>query len=184
VVLITAAVPVAPSAAAEEPKGTIPSAEAWKIGWPAIHGPNGNFTAPRAGLRLVDDLSKARKVWESEYSDIGVGKCGRRPLSVVRELGDPTIHEGGFSSPIVAEGTVFVAHYRPSGDVRFETTGFRLTPFAEATRTVLADDLVVAIDAETGKTRWVAAQKGQGLNIQMGKRGGWGPTPVYHGGRV
>ena len=38
---------------------TISEEEAWKLGWPAMQGPYGNYRVPQTGVKLVDDLSKA-----------------------------------------------------------------------------------------------------------------------------
>ena len=53
---------------------TIAEEEAWKLGWPTMQGPHGNYQAPQTGAKLVDDLSKARLVWESETRDFGRAK--------------------------------------------------------------------------------------------------------------
>jgi len=46
-----------------------------------------------------------------------------------------------------------------------------------------AEDLVFALDAETGELVWEAAEPG-GLNLYAGKRDIWGPSPAYADGRV
>ena len=38
---------------------TISPKEAWKLGWPTMQGPYGNYRVPQTGVKLVDDLSKA-----------------------------------------------------------------------------------------------------------------------------
>jgi hypothetical protein len=53
---------------------TISEEEAWKLGWPVMQGPYGNFRVPQTGATLVDDLSKARLVWESDTRDFGRAK--------------------------------------------------------------------------------------------------------------
>ena len=40
-------------------KETITEEEAWKLGWPTMQGPYGNYRVPQTGVKLVDDLSKA-----------------------------------------------------------------------------------------------------------------------------
>ncbi len=172
------------AAAFGDKAGTLTEAQAQKIGWPMLTGPRGNFQTTQCGIELVSDPAQIRLIWTSAYDDIGFGKAGRRPMGKVRSLGDASAHQGGFASPIVADGTVYVSHFRPGGDVRFKDASFRLKGLDPKVLTVAADDVVVAIDAATGKTRWVAAQEGKGLSVLMGKRGGWGPTPVYHDGRV
>ncbi|HEY7157776.1 MAG TPA: PQQ-binding-like beta-propeller repeat protein [Gemmataceae bacterium] len=49
---------------------------------------------------------------------------------------------------------------------------------------IAADDVVLAIDAATGKTKWKAVFADKGANNPPSKRGGWAVTPVYHDGTV
>ena len=39
---------------------TISPKEAWKLGWPTMQGPYGNYRVPQTGVKLVDDLTKAQ----------------------------------------------------------------------------------------------------------------------------
>ena len=48
---------------------TVSEEEAWKLGWPTMQNPYGNYRVPQARVKLVEDLSKARLVWESETMD-------------------------------------------------------------------------------------------------------------------
>ena len=74
----------------------------------------------------------------------------------------------GYASPIVADGMVYVIHYQPSGKVMAEGLPKRFTESLPAeSLTIEADDVIVAIDAETGKTRWVSSQGGKGMNYFM-----------------
>ena len=55
------------------PTEIISEVEAWKLGWPAMQGPYGNYQAPQTGAKLIDDLPQARLVWESDTRDFGQG---------------------------------------------------------------------------------------------------------------
>ncbi|MEO1836490.1 MAG: hypothetical protein ABGZ49_13465 [Akkermansiaceae bacterium] len=48
--------------------------EAVRIGGPTMQGPYGNFRVSQTGATLVDDLSKARLVGESEEKNFGQAK--------------------------------------------------------------------------------------------------------------
>ncbi len=164
------------------------SAHAARAAWPMFNGPCGNFVPLRFDVQLVDDLADARLLWVSEEEDIGIAKGPYGPQRIVAEGASP--HPGGRSSPIVAEGTVYVAFFRPVGPPyspeSLRTVGTR----AEAPETwwdiwaIDAHDVVVAIDAETGRTKWKAIEQRKGVRTPGLKRGGWGVSPVYHDGRV
>ena len=53
---------------------SISEKEAWKLGWPTMQGPYGNYQVPQTGTKLVDDLSEAKLLWESETRDFGRAK--------------------------------------------------------------------------------------------------------------
>lgn len=164
------------------------SAEAGRPAWPMFNGPFGNFVPRDYGVDLVDDLGEARLLWVSEESDIGVAKG---PYGVERILAaGASPHPGGRSSPIVADGTVFVAYYRPVGPP-YATDAIRiLGRKAERPESwadiwgIEAHDVVVAIDAATGRTKWKAVEQRAGVRIPSLKRGDWGVSPAYHDGKV
>lgn len=166
--------------ASEPAPPTVTEAEAWSLGWPAMHGPYGNFLTARTGVALVEDLKDVRVVWESEDRDFGRGKCSTgMAAKVAREptescgLGS-TSHGGSWAGPIVAEGKIFGSSFRPGGK-EFAVAGGRIAPEA--------DDLLIALDALTGKPVWKAVEPG-GLICGMDKRLGWQVGPVYAEGRV
>jgi len=130
--------------------GTALAVEAWAAEVPSItkardypcwRGPNGNGSAPDPGFKLVDDMSKAKLLWTSE-EEIASDCKGR--------------WAGGFSSPVVADGRVFLFYYRPHGRRTFEyndedkETGGSRNPTSEWH----ADDVVHCFNAQTGKTLW------------------------------
>lgn len=162
---------------------TYPEAEAWPIGWPSVHGPFGNFLPLRTGVKIADDLCQARLQWQSEGCDFGLAKTGSKTFGsaadITARLGpEARAHPGSWAGVIVAEGKVFGSSFRPCGEVftapvKGESARFRLD----------AEDLVIALDAQTGKLVWKAVEPG-GLVLSGGKRGGFQVTPVYYQGKV
>jgi RNA polymerase sigma factor (sigma-70 family) len=188
----TASIPQAAGGSASPVVTLVSPAESVRVGWPMHYGPGGNAVALRSGAKLVDDLSDVRLLWESEDKDFGRGKIGASP----RALGDdPAGHAGSVAGPIVADGKVFFASFRPSGDVFavnedpgdgalekwFQKNG---RPYPKDRFLIAADDVVVAADFDTGKTLWKAVEEGQGLSRPALKRGGYGVAPAYHQGKV
>jgi len=164
--------------------GSVTAQQAWKLGWPSMHGPFGNFIAPRTGVELVDDLSDARLLWES--ADKGFGRAKhttgsfKRKGKVAALLGpDAVAAPGGWAGPIIAEGKLFATTFRPAGKIYDIRTLFKTVEKG----CLEADDMLIALDAKTGKTIWKAAESG-GFVWGVGKRGGFQVAPVYNNGRV
>ena len=79
----------------------------------------------------------------------------------------------------MAEGKLFVSSFRPAGKL-YEVQSL----YGSSAKAHLeADDLLIAIDARTGKTVWKAAEPG-GFVWGVGKRNGFQVAPVYHDGVV
>lgn len=164
-----------------------------QLGWPQANGPFGNFVPARYGCELVDDLAKARLLWASETKDIGFAKG--TASGYVAELVRKPSHPGSCSGPIVADGKVFASSFRPAGGTWAENLPHlkhdkndkwkKQNPNKlKRNLSIEADDLLVAIDQQTGKTLWKAVEEKKGLNLYMGKREGFGVGPAYHAGRV
>jgi outer membrane protein assembly factor BamB len=151
--------------------------------WPSMRGPDGSGSA-NSGHTLLSDPGKVKLLWKSEEQDIPGGyfwpiKHGAQGIS------------GGFCGPVVAEGVVVLAYYRPSGEV-FDAEGVKKSiemgldkprSWLERRWSVNADDIVIGIDAETGKTRWKRCFEERGLNHSYEMAG---PllTPCIADGRV
>lgn len=152
--------------------------------WPSYLGPCGNFSE-RSGAKLLADMTKARLLWTSEETGIGFGKAhtGAGKSGVGKDfLGLPP---GGEASPIVAGGLVVQAYFAPRGEVWDAATEKRMgAAFERHVWLVAADDVVIGIDAATGKTRWKQVFDDKGINTGAGKRGGWAVTPCAADGRV
>ncbi|MFW6065950.1 MAG: PQQ-binding-like beta-propeller repeat protein, partial [Planctomycetota bacterium] len=149
-----------------------------------------NRATPPLGLELVDDLSRAQKVFETKDAHAGVGKALYGSQRRQGEEIGVDVLPGGTSSMIIADDTIFIAYYRPSGDVRIPgpKTTFRTVGNREGWNpniwSIAADDCLVAIDATTGKKKWVACNEGKGVNRVSIKRNDWGSSPVYSDGLV
>jgi outer membrane protein assembly factor BamB len=168
------------SAVAEHRDGSrpLPAAEAMHLGWPQLAGPLGDFSSVEIDVPLVDDLSQARKLWESDFRDLGRAKGNSGAYRRAEQFTAAEIarfnHPGSWAGPIVAEGLVFCSSWRPVGEWR-QVEGLEVRRDAE--------DIVIALDAETGKTRWLAREPG-GMLLGGGKRQGHQVSPVYHAGVV
>jgi outer membrane protein assembly factor BamB len=165
--------------------------------WPQANGPFGNFTPQSDGVSLLDDAARAKQVWLSEDHDLGYAKGS--VSGYLQNLARWPGHPGSSSGPIVAEGKLVVTTFRPSGEpwaknlpqYKSHDNQKAKKPFTEEERArlhrnlrILADDLTVAIDLDTGKTVWKAIEAGKGLNRYMGKRQGFCVSPAYSAGMV
>jgi outer membrane protein assembly factor BamB len=149
--------------------------------WPTLRGPHGSGSAD-SGLELLDDPAGAKLLWKSEEQDIPGGYAQK-----IEGI------SGGYCGPVVGEGAVVVAYYIPNGEVYDEKLVAEAVEKAkeaakprswwERRYSINADDIVLCIDAETGKTRWKRRFAEKGLNHSKYPAG---PllTPCIADGRV
>jgi outer membrane protein assembly factor BamB len=169
-----------------------------KADWPCWSGPTTSMEAAPCGIKLGDDFGKdARLVWRSEeLTPQGPGNT----LDYNRlALGHRT--NGGGSSLIVAEGKVIINYYQPAGteymkDYEGKSVDWldelaaKANPPIKVTRwmkekyLVKADDVVVCMDAVTGKTLWKNVFAEKSMNQPSHKGGAVNNTPCAGGGRV
>jgi len=153
--------------------------------WPSYLGGNNAFSET-SGVRLIDDMTKVRLLWELEDKTMGFGKAVSSAGSGGYAAGTGLAY-GGEASLIVADGTVVLFHTTPSGPTTWaegpQRMGEKFVEF-ESFWKVSADETVVAIDALTGKVRWRKTFADKGLNTVPGKRGGFAVTPCAAEGRV
>ena len=125
--------------------------------WPAYYGPNGTY-ADLTKVPILDDLSRAELVWTSEHADLGFGKTtsGGAP---------PYSHHSGSSDLIVYRGLVIQSYFNPKNNV-------------------VADDILLALDAATGQTKWKQVYADEGYNRAAGKHVQYAPTPAAYDGNV
>jgi outer membrane protein assembly factor BamB len=166
--------------------------------WANYYGPTGTFHQTAGAARLVDDLSKARPVWKSEAWILT--SYGNASDMRYADRGGYVAPGGGSSSPVVAGGVVYHYHYRPSPAAPFSHNTFAGKSIderrAEAGKLfardierqwyldlfrTAADDVVVAMDAATGKTLWTATFPQRSPNVQTHKMRWLFPVPLVDG---
>jgi outer membrane protein assembly factor BamB len=185
-----------------KPEKEIQAANAFTKGkdWDCYHGSLSSFAAAPCGLTLATDPKDFRLVWKSEeIMPNGQGNgCHYLPgMLMCRTIG------GGASPVVSADGKVYVNYIQPSGTVsgienRFSKSAnarVDLEKLAAEWKTEVgpgvrekfllhADDVIVCMDAVTGKTLWktVFAEKGR---FQQGhKIGPVNNTPCVGDGKV
>ena len=144
--------------------------------WSSFAG-NGTFTPPVEGIPMMTTPSEARVAWRLAHP-MGIQKSN--------DAKDGEYY-GGTACAIVADGIVFTSYIRPSGNILNEKRTNRYYPLDRQPRTLRqidADDVTVAVDAETGKLLWQAEEKGAALNFLFGKRGHYGISPAFGNGNV
>ena len=128
--------------------------------WPGYNGPDGTY-ADQSKVPLLDDLSQAKLVWTSEHADLGFGKA----TSGGGHRYGPKAKPSGSCDLVVSGGLVIAGYFNPKNNV-------------------VADDIVLAVDAATGKTKWKQVYAGQGYNRTARKHVQYAPTPTTADGKV
>lgn len=179
--LTRATIPVAAGAA----KATeAPYAKRWaEMGWPNWRGPYSNGSAAPCGEELVESSADAVLLWQSEATNL--------PTSFWTAPG--WVEVSGFSDVAIANGRVYMFYYRRAGGIIDRDRYARLTAEAhlETDRerrywsSLDADDIVICMDAENGRTLWRTVRARRGLNYHD-RGGGHGPqcTPCVGNGKV
>ena len=177
-----------------------------KAQWPNFAGPMGTLQASPGGPALVDDLARSRPLWRSETQvPVSYGNAADDRYAT-RAAGCRS--GGGSSSPVYADGVVYVAFYVPNRSVdtdwskayesrRIKYSGEGFKKLIEEmkwndveVRAVedhwrpLADEVVVAMDARTGKTLWRTTWPLRAYNLQTHKHRGTFGVPLVAGGKV
>ena len=155
-----------------------------KSEWPSYLGPQNTFAdMSPTPVKLLDDVTQAKLVWESEETDIGFGKAfsGAMGSGFAKGTGLPP---SGAATPILAGGLVIQSYFLPRGPARDEAASARLKGEFTNFTCIAADDVVIAMDAATGKTRWKQVFADKGINYAPGKRGEWNVTPCAADGKV
>lgn len=97
---------------------------------------------------------------------------------------------GGFCSPLLARGVVYQAYYRVSGetllkpDIRAKNRATYGGQDYEHRHRLRADDVMVAVDATTGRTLWKTVLPSSGYSWSSMHKSGFGPTPAWLDGRL
>ena len=165
-----------------DPARIVNREEARRIGWPSWAGPYHNFRSIACGHTLVEDLRHAKLVWRSEevtpvakaQAAISKGMDGGRHGKTQR-----SVMPGGGASVVVADGRVFLSYYLPdkNGPGLSERGRGRKWP-------LLAIDVVLCVDAETGKTLWKKEFPGGRFYHGRKSAGNCGCSPCLYDGKV
>jgi outer membrane protein assembly factor BamB len=130
--------------------------DAWRIGWPQLTGPLGNFLPLQTRAELVDDLAMGRLLWISEDADLGWMKTGSQSYTSIgaaeKRLGEAAEgHPGSWSGMIAGDGKLFGASFRPAGPF-FEVTveGREKTPAKSGAQEDVAAELEAALGMGKG----------------------------------
>jgi outer membrane protein assembly factor BamB len=152
--------------------------------WPGHLGPQGTSTAPAIAEAAVAAPKDFALVWTCEEaipdgrSSDGSGKTH-------------STASGGFASPVLGGGKVVLNYYLPSGAAvdakHVANAAHKYLNGLEPRRkwAIGADDVVLAIDAASGKTAWKRSFADAGMNwcIHFNK-GGPASSPVIAGDAV
>jgi outer membrane protein assembly factor BamB len=124
--------------------------------YPGWRGPQANGSSVATGHTLVDSLQDARVVWKSEDKTPDSWNWGGQKGPV-----------GGYSSPVVAGGRVYFFYFQPSGELLDLLTVDKKKNAQKQPWKVDADDVMLCVDAATGRTLWKSVLKDKGLNVGM-----------------
>ncbi|MFW6106961.1 MAG: PQQ-binding-like beta-propeller repeat protein [bacterium] len=167
--------------ATEELRAANPAPE---VDWPTWHGPRHTLSAAETDTQIIDNLSDARTLWKSERTPPARAQIGRYGTSnlqraIRRGLG------GGGASVVVHDGRIYLYYFEPSGEasVARGIAERRGRQFDESWK-ILADDVVLCIDLETGATLWKRRFEQTGLNLYGGSKNAPGAAVSVGEGKV
>jgi outer membrane protein assembly factor BamB len=140
--------------------------------WSAWRGPDGSGMGIGAGVPLVDDLADMKLVWQSEARGIPANAWHNST-------------QGGYDSPIVANGKVFISYFKGAGDIldtSIQDRGLKPEQLKWA-QAVATEDTVLCLDAKTGKTLWTQVL-GEGVNLYQRRKSGPHQGVCWYNGKV
>jgi outer membrane protein assembly factor BamB len=125
--------------------------------WTHWLGPDGSLRGASRGGSLVGDPTRAVLRWKAEPH---LPNGGKGQVTRYGGFGSSTRSpSGGGSSPIVADGKVYLYWYEPSGPIYLTAEEEKRAPtgyFLKSMWQTLADDHIGCFDAVTGERLWEA----------------------------
>lgn len=144
--------------------------------WTTPWGQDGRSVSEKRP-QVTRDPGQAKLVWTSGHTiPIGRGP-NTRGASRPHTVGAPL--SGGWGSPVLADETVLLAYYRPSGNQYAYGASPRKDPLANQAMDMMrvhTDEYLHAFDSATGATRWKLQIKGRGVNWMGFNKGGPGTS--------
>lgn len=141
--------------------------------WPCWRGPTCNGAGVDCGKPLVEDLADCKPLWVSEDPVPGSYEGDARSGGDRIEGRIP----GGYGSPIVYGGRVYLYYPVPNGPNWAKSIVERAVPkggFGREHWYTDNDDVIHCFDAATGKTLWRRVFVEQGYNFESGFNKGGG----------
>ncbi len=176
-VLVAALVLVSVQGRADQAK----SEDKETAGWPMMHA-HGDYAPVKSDVELVEKAKDIRLAWNGpEHLGFAKTSSGGFKYGKYTEPAGIEPFNSGTATPIVAEGMVFHSYFHPTGGVLDEG---RYKNKPHGYRAISADDVLIAIDAKTGKQKWKAVEKDKGVNRGGRKRVHWGVSPACADGVV
>lgn len=152
------------------PVGTMSPSQSWKT----VFGNDGRGMGS-GDVPWVDHPEDARLAWVSDLTIPTSRGPNTRGRANPVEPGMPL--SGGWASPLLSGGTVYLPYYRPSGADYALGAGPKSDPL-ESRRwdmmKISADEHLHAFDAATGRTKWILSLKDRGVNWMSFNKGGPG----------
>jgi len=155
--------------------------------WGGIFGNTGDGV--QRGAKWVSNFEDANLAWVSDLRTPTTRGPNTRGKSRPVEAGMPL--SGGWASPVVEEGVVYLPYFKPSGTEYAYNAAVEArkapTPL-EASRwdmmKIKTDEYLHAFDAGSGRTLWQLRLPGRGVNWMAFNKGGPGVTPGVSEGIV
>jgi outer membrane protein assembly factor BamB len=140
--------------------------------WPRVQGPTNDMRAAPSTGGLLEKPGQAKLVWISE-----------EVLSAMTKgAGFTSVPDGSGSSAVVSGGKLYTYTYVPSGTVLKPNNPYPPAQEPAPWNLLHADDVIVCIDARSGKTVWKQTYPQNGLTWHSWKTNLQGLTPVVDAG--
>ena len=153
-------------------------------GWPNWRGPRCDGSGIDVGGRMAESFEEATHLWTNDERVPGTYEHDARSGGNRLKSRVPA----GYASPVVVDGRVYLAYYVPNGPVYDKGVTARVVPnggWGRESWYTDADDVILCVDANTGKTLWKRVFAEEAWNLEAGfNKGGCQLTPCVAYGKV